>query len=201
MVIVYGAFQIPIVVASLPLAAMEARWSQLRWERGDFFAPVGIDLTQIQVQFVPTAFVVLGTVALAVVFGTYGLAGVSYLAGRGSLGERPSFREGFRALQRSAARLFRFSMLLLFGWLVLWLTVSVIGFAAVAGAISASGATGGLIALFAIVLLVGLAVVVFVGTRLALSVPVLVVEPVSARTAIRRSWALGPARLGRHSAS
>jgi len=190
MLVTFGAFQLPIVVATLPFNLLQARWSQIRWQGGAFLLPAGVDVTVMRNQLIVGSLSVLVLVSITLILGTFGIAAVVVIAARASEGQRPSPRDVFKALGDLAGRLLGYATLLVAGWLVLAFTLGGIGLALGGAAVGAGASVGGLVVWLVIVIPVAFAILVFLGTRLALSIPALVVERSAPLDALRRSWGL-----------
>jgi hypothetical protein len=173
--------QIPILLATLPLYAQQGEWYQ-RIGDSTFALDPGMVWGFIGVGIL--VFVV------ALILGTFGGAAMVYIAGRAKLGDRPSFGEVFRALGRLAPRLLGYlgvwvlgSFLATIGLFVVFFIVIFLG--ALVAPDSGLAVFWGVLSSVAIV--VALLVVLI---RFALSLPVLVLEQVTAVGSLRRSWNL-----------
>jgi hypothetical protein len=173
--------QIPILLASLPLYAQQGDWYQRIGDPTFVFDP-GMVWGVIGV--------VILVFVVALLVGAFGGAAMVYIAGRARLGDRPSFGEVFRALQRLAPRLLGFIGIWVLGSFVATIGLSVFFFivilvAALVAPDSGLGVFWGVIGGVAIVVAVMVVLI-----RFALSLPVLVLEQVTAIGSLRRSWNL-----------
>jgi len=173
--------QIPILLASIPVFAAQGEWFQ-RVSDPTF----AIDPDMVWGFFAATILIVV----VSVILGTFGGAAMVYIAGRGKLGDRPSFGEVFRALGRLAPRLLGYIGVWVLGSFLatigLFVVFSIVIFVAVLVAPgSGLGVFWAVLGMLAIVV-TGAVVVI----RLALSLPVLVLERVSPIGSLRRSWNL-----------
>jgi hypothetical protein len=181
MVALFGLFQIPLVVATLPFTLVQAEWSRRQWLTGT----PAIDLNWLW----PAIVVALLLSVLAVVLWTFAAAGVTYVAGRARSHGPPSIGAALQQLRRTAPSILGYCALLVGGWLVVVVAVAVVAVIAVAVA----DLQGGIGIAIVLTLLIGLAAVVaivVVVTRLTLSVPVLMLEGEGPVGAVRRSWHL-----------
>ncbi|MGH2489764.1 MAG: hypothetical protein ACRDFR_09145, partial [Candidatus Limnocylindria bacterium] len=76
MVLVFAAFEIPIVLATLPLTAWQARWSE------PFSRPSAANLQRVLDEIGPFFAVALLVGLAAVILGLFAAAGVVHVAGR-----------------------------------------------------------------------------------------------------------------------
>jgi hypothetical protein len=184
MVVVFGLFQIPLVIATLPFTVLQAQLSRSQWLGSP---EIGLDWLWPVIAFA----IVLPIVALAL--WTFASAGVTYVAGQATSHGPPAVTGALAHLQRIAPSLLGYVGLVVGGWLAL---VAVIGIAALV-VVAVANLQGGMgISLVIAVLLAiitGLATVVtvvIVVTRLALSIPALVLGGTGPIGALRRSWHL-----------
>lgn len=174
--------QVPIVSASLPLYAQQAEW----YER------IGDPTFSVVEPEVVWAFLGVGllVVGVALILGTFGGAALVYIAGRGTIGERPSFGEVFRVLGRLASRLLGYLGVWVVGSFLATIGLFVVFFMVVllAGLVAPDS---GLAVFWAVLAMLAIfVVVVVVLVRLALSLPVLVLEAQTPLGSLRRSWDL-----------
>jgi hypothetical protein len=182
MVLLSAAFGIPIVLANLPLLVLQAEWY-----RGPLLAPA-----QRVAAFLENLWPLVGLSLLyalvAAVLGTFGAAGITYVAGRARSEEGTSFEAALRALRGLAPSILGFVALVLAGTLVLIIgLVLVVVFGTMLDVMFGSrGAT------LLVIVFVFAAVIAFFVTfaRLALSIPALVLEDLSPLRALQRSWRL-----------
>jgi len=173
--------QIPILLAGLPVYAQQGEWYQ---RIGD---PTFVMDPEMLWGFFG---VVILIVLVATILGAFGSAATVYVAGRGKLGDRPSFGEVFRALWRLAPRLLGYLGVWVLGSFLFFIGLFVVLFivmlvAALVAPDSGLGVFWTVLGMLAIVV-----VAVVVAVRLALSLPVLVLEQVSPIGSLRRSWNL-----------
>lgn len=173
--------QLPILLASIPVFALQGEWFRRVSD------PTFVMDPQIFWRFFGLTILI---VIVSTVLGAFGGAAMVYTAGRAKVGDPPSFGEVFGALGRLAPRILRYlgvwvlgSFLLTIGLFVLFFIV--IFAATVVAPNSGLGVFWGLVSTVAII--VALAVLLI---RLALSLPVLVLEQVGAIGSLRRSWML-----------
>jgi hypothetical protein len=176
MVLVFGAFQVPIVLLTLPLWTVQADWWQAR------------PLTSELELFPTLGWLIAASVGFtlaAVPLATFGWAAIAHVVRRSRTGDQPSTAEVFRALRRGAGPLLGLALLLLAGLLGACLALGVMALALLAA--------GGPGAAIGIAVLGGLVAVVVLGVatvRLSLAIPTLVVERRGSLAALRRSWEL-----------
>jgi hypothetical protein len=177
MAIVFGAFQVPLVLFTLPFWTLQARM----WQTQSLTSPPALPSMD---QFVWLAAAGIGLTAAALVLGTFGAAGIAHIVRRARTGDRPAAREVFQALRRDAGAVLGLVVVMVAGFLVICLTFVVVGLALLAVA----GPAGIGVAVLA-TLVAG--VLITVGwARLALAIPALAVERRGPVNAFRRSWAL-----------
>lgn len=176
MALAFGAFQLPIVLLTLPLWTVQADWWQAR------------PLTSELELFPMLGWLIAASVGftlVAVPLATFGWAAIAHVVRRSRTGNRPSAGEIFGALRRDAGPILGLAFLLLGGFLGACLALGVMVLALFAaagpGAAIGIGVLGGLVA----VVVLGLATV-----RLSLAIPSLVVERRGSLAALRRSWVL-----------
>lgn len=172
--------QIPTVFVSLPMMGMQSDWARRMVEnppsafRFDDFVPLfGLGMLSLLV---------------GVLLGTFGGAAMVYVAGRAKAGDRPPPREVLQALRRLAPALFGLIGVYLLGSVLL--VLAVIASAVLVIAVVAFLDPGAGILITVLVLLLGLAALFFVVARLALVLPVVVLEQRGALQALERSWVL-----------
>ncbi|MGH2482882.1 MAG: glycerophosphoryl diester phosphodiesterase membrane domain-containing protein [Candidatus Limnocylindria bacterium] len=178
---VSAAFQIPILLATLPVYAQQGEWYQRIGDPTFVMEP-----EMIWGFFGATLLIVL----VATIVGTFGAAATVFIAGRAKVGDQPSFGEVFRALWRLAPRLL--------GYLLVWLVGSFLVLIGLAVVMFILLLVGTLVApdsgLAVFWLVVGMLAIFVVGTvaviRFALSLPVLVLERQTPIGSLRRSWNL-----------
>ena len=173
--------QIPILLAGLPVYAQQGEWYQ---RIGD---PTFVMDPEMLWGFFGAVILI---VLVATILGAFGSAATVYVAGRGKLGDRPSFGEVFRALWRLAPRLLGYLGVWVLGSFLFFIGLFVVLFivilvAALVAPDSGLGVFWTVLGMLAIVV-----VAVVVAVRLALSLPVLVLEQVSPIGSLRRSWNL-----------
>lgn len=177
-----AAVQIPIVLASLPLYAQQGEW----------YRRIGVSPTMVLEPEMVWTFVGVGILLFVVagILGTFGGAGMVYIAGRGKLGDRPSFGEVFRALGRLAPRILGYLGVWVLGTFLFLIGLFVVFFIVIFAAALVAPDSGfgvfwtvlGVLALFVVALVVAV--------RLALSLPALVLESQTPIGSLRRSWNL-----------
>jgi len=173
--------QVPILLASLPLYAGQGEWYRrigdptLVLDPGVVWGLIGVGIL---------VFVV------ALILGTFGGAAMVYIAGRAKVGDRPSFGQVFRALGRLAPRLLGYIGVWVLGWFLATIGLFVAFFIVIfLGALVAPDS--GLAVFWGVLSSVAIVVAVLVVLiRFALSLPVLVLEQVTAVGSLRRSWNL-----------
>lgn len=173
--------QLPFLLASVPVWAQQSEWFRRISD------PTFVIDPQILWGFFGATLLI---VVVSIVLGTFGGAAMIYVAGRAKLGNRPSFGEVFRTLGRLAPRLLGYLGVWVVGWFLaaiglFVLFVIVIFVATLVTPDSNLGVFWGVLSVLAFVV-----AVVVVLIRLALSLPVLVLEPVTAIGSLRRSWML-----------
>jgi hypothetical protein len=182
MVGVSAAFQIPIVLASLPLYAQQGEWFRRMGEPPATFLDPEMVWT-----FVGVGILVF---VAALLLGTFGSAGMVYIAGRARQGDRPTFGEVFRALGRLAPRLLGYLGVWVLGSFLATIGLFVVFFIVIFGAALVAPDSGlpvfwAVLSMLAIVVVAAVVII-----RFALSLPVLVLEQVSPIGSLRRSWNL-----------
>lgn len=179
MVLVFAAFEIPIVVATLPLTAWQAHWSRY------LYNPSSADLQRALGELGPFL-AVSGIVGLAaIILGAFASAGVTYVAGRARTSERPTAREVFPVLRSLAPSILGYVGLIVAAALLLG-----VGFLAL-GLLLAFGIGGRLSGLVAVLVILAVITIAIIGVaRLALTIPALVLERLGPLPAVRRSWNL-----------
>lgn len=186
MLLVYAAFEIPIVLAMLPLTAWQARWSQFA------YSPSAASIQRMLDEIVPFLAVSLLFGLAAIILGSFAAAGVIYVAARARVNERPTAREVFTALRSLAPAILGYV-----GLIVAAVLVFPIGFLAI-GLYVGTGAGGAVSTLMAVVVIFVLIGLYIVGVaRFALTIPALVVERQGPVPALRRSWSLVAGSTGR----
>jgi len=177
-----AAVQIPIVLASLPLYAQQGEWFRRMGEPPGTFLDPEMVWTFVGVGIL--LFVVAG------ILGAFGGAGMVYIAGRGKLGDRPSFGEVFRALGRLAPRILGYLGVWVLGTFLVAIGLFVVMFILILIATVVAPDSG--LAVFWLVLgmLTIFVVAVVLAVRLALSFPALVLENQTPIGSLRRSWNL-----------
>jgi hypothetical protein len=180
MVVVFGIFEIPLGVVTLPLTLAQAQWSR-QWAT----TPVDLDMLG------PLIGGTLLFWLVAALLWTFAAAGVTYLAGRSRTGASPSIPEALRELRRLAPSILGYVALLAAGSLVVLVLLAMVALVAVA-MVDLRSSAGIAIVVVSIFLFSVASVVVlgFIVTRLTLAVPVLVLEGERPTGAIRRSWLL-----------
>lgn len=176
MVIVFGAFQVPFVLLSLPFWTVQAQWqSQMAISPPDLFS---MD------QLGSMAAAAVGFTVAGALLGTFASAAIAYVVSRARTGDRPRVGQVFQALRRHAGSLLGVVLIALGGFLAIMLAFGalLIALAALIG----GGAAIGVAAIAAIVAVV----VAVAAARLSLSIPALVAERSGPLDALRRSWAL-----------
>jgi hypothetical protein len=173
--------QLPILLASVPVFALQGEWFRR------FSGPTFVMDPQIVWGFFGATILI---VVVSTVLGAFGGAAMVYIAGRARLGDRPSFGEVFQALGRLALRILGYLGVWVLGGLLATIGLFVLFFIVIFVATlmapdSGLGVFWGLVSAVAIVV-----AVVVVLIRLALSLPVLVLEQVTAIGSLRRSWML-----------
>ena len=185
--VVFGAFEIPFVLANLPLTIQQARFTRAQWESNSFWFGGGAWSDAVGGQLLSYLVLVLATALLAMLLLTFAAASVTVVAGVARTGRQPTAAEVFAAVGEAAARLIGLVVILAGGFVAISL-VFVAAMLIVVAAFSANvGVTIGLILLIALGLFV---LVIFLGTRLAVAIPALVLERLDPMDAIRRSWSL-----------
>jgi hypothetical protein len=180
MLLVYAAFEIPIVLATLPLTAWQARWSQFA------YSPSAASIQRMLDELVPFLAVSVLFGLAAIILGTFAAAGVAYVAARARDNERPTPREVLSVLRSLTPALLGFVAVIVAAVLVLavgFVAIGLFGFG-----IGAGRAVGTLLAVVAIFVAIGLAIVGV--ARFALTIPALVVEGLGPVPALRQSWSL-----------
>ena len=181
MVLVTALFQGPLILASLPLTVWQAQWSR------QLSTPAST--AAVLDQMGPYVASSVLTSLLALVLGSFGGAGVTYIAGRARSGDRASIGEVLRAVRRLTPSIAGYIVLFIGGSLALGLAFVAVAFiAALIG-----GLAGNVGLAIVVIVLLGLAVmitVVITLARLALSLPALVLERHRPMNALRRSWSL-----------
>jgi hypothetical protein len=185
--LVFGAFEIPFVLANLPLTIQQARFSQTQWESNafSFGGPEWSDA--VGDQLLSYLLLVLATVLLAMLLLTLAAASVTLVVGMTRTGRQPRAAEVFVALREATPRLIGLIAVLAGGFVA----ISLLFVAAMLIVVVAFGANIGVT--IGLILLIGLGLfvlLIFLGTRLAVSIPALVLERLSPMDAIRRSWSL-----------
>jgi len=177
MVVVFGVFQVPLVLLTLPFWAAQAQWQ----------APSAFDPARLP-SMDELGWLGAGAVAITIagmLLGTFAGAAIAYVVSRARTGDRPAVGQVFQALRRQAGQLLGLVLLLVVGLLALGLIVAVVVVAG--GGLGGGGAAIGAALLAAIVASV---VIAAASARLTLAVPALVVERSGPLNALRRSWAL-----------
>jgi len=174
--------QIPILLVSLPLYTQQAEWFRRMGE-----PPASFLQPEMVWTFVGAGILVF---VVALLLGTFGGAAMVYIAGRGKLGDRPSFGEVFRALGRLAPRILGYIGVWVLGSFLATIGLFVVFFIVifVAGLVAPDSGLGVFWGVLSSVAIVVAVMVVLI--RLALSLPVLVLEQVTAVGSLRRSWNL-----------
>jgi hypothetical protein len=180
MVLVFAAFEIPIILAMLPLTTWQARWSQ------HLYNPSGADLQRALDELGPFL-AVSGLFGLvAVVLGAFAAAGVTYVAGRARAGDRPGAREAVPVLRSLAPSILGYVGLILAAILLVGVGLVAIGLFGFG-----IGAGRGLSTLLVVVAIFAAIAVSIVGVaRLTLVIPAMVLERLGPVEAVRRSWTL-----------
>ena len=189
----FGVFQLPIILASVPVTVWQLQWAQRPFDEPFRFAPDTVTAPPPQL----LGALLLGTLLLVIavlVLGAFGSAAVSYIVARARAGDDPPAREVFLALRRMAAAILGYAGLWFVGSFVAILgLVTAILILATIGVILGRGSAGGA-GVFALLLICGVVAAIVVGLavsiRLSLSVPALVVERQRPLDAFRRSWDL-----------
>jgi len=173
--------QIPILLASVPVWSQQSEWFQRVSD------PTFVMDPQVLWGFFGATILI---VIVSLIVGAFGGAAMVYVAGRGKLGDRPSFGEVFSALRRLAPRLLGYIGVWVLGSLLATIGLFVVFFIVIfLAALVAAGS--GLAVFWGVVTGVAIVVAVLVVLiRFALSLPVLVLEQVSAVGSMRRSWNL-----------
>jgi hypothetical protein len=188
MVVVFGAFMIPLILVNLPLTVWQAHWSQAQWENRNVVLLTSDNwLEQMQAQLVPYLLAILLAVVAALLIGTFAAAGITLLATASRNGHPLDAGATFKAIRVLAPKLVGLAILLAAGWLATTITLG----AAALGIAHVMGATS--IVAIALLLLIGLLFMVlifFAATRLVLAIPALVMEGLEPIGALRRSWNL-----------
>ena len=186
MLAVFGAFEIPFVLLNLPVTVLQARIYRAQWE-ADPFLYGGLDWPDaVGRQLMASLLVILATLVLVFLLLTFAAAGVSIVASLARSGS-PSPRESFTALGGAAVRLLGLILVLIVGLAGISLLIGATSLIVITLFGANIGVTIGLIALLMIALLV---LVIFLGARFALGIPVLVLEGRDAIDALRHSWSL-----------
>jgi hypothetical protein len=174
--------QIPILLVSLPLYTQQAEWFRRMGE-----PPASFLQPEMVWTFVGAGILVF---VVALILGTFGGAAMVYIAGRAKLGDRPSFGEVFRALWRLAPRLLGYLGVWVLGSFLATIGLFVVFFIVffAAALVAPDSGLGVFWMVLGMLALVVAAVVVII--RLALSLPVLVLEQVTPIGSLRRSWNL-----------
>ncbi len=184
MVVVFGLFQIPLVIATLPFTVLQAQLSRRQWLGSPAF---GMDWLWPVIAFA----IVLPIVALAL--WTFATAGVTYVAGRAAGPGPPLIGEALAHLRRIAPSLLGYVGLVVVGWLALIVAVGIAALVIVAVANLQGGMGVSLVLAVLLAIITGVATlitVIVIVTRLALSIPALVLEGTGPIRALRRSWHL-----------
>ncbi len=180
MALVFAAFEIPVVILTLPLTALQAQWSQR------FYDPSPAALQRVLDDLVPffAATAVVGLVAI--ILGAFAAAGVTYVAGRARNGESPTAREAFPVLRSLAPAILGYVALMIAAVFVV-----VVGFTVIVLLGFGIGAGRDVSTLVAVVAILAAIAVLIIGiARFALAIPALVVERLGPVDALRRSWSL-----------
>jgi hypothetical protein len=175
MVKVFGVFQVPLVLLSLPFWTMQAQWQ----------SPAANSQAELlsMPQLGSLAAATIGFTIAGIVLGTFAFAGIAYVVSRARTGDRPQVGEVFQALRRRADSLLR--LVLIAGLLGIVLTMA-IGAVALVALVGGPGIGMGVLAG-----IVAVVILTVPAARLALAIPALVVERTGPVNALRRSWALG----------
>jgi hypothetical protein len=181
MVLVFAAFEIPVVILTLPLTALQAQWSQR------FYDPSPAALQRVLDDLVPffAATSVVGLVAI--ILGAFAAAGVTYVAGRARNGESSTAREVFPVLRSLAPAILGYVGLIVAAGLLVGVGFIAIGLVLALGTPDGSE-LGGLVAV--VVVLAAIAIIIVAVARFALAIPALVLERLGPIPALRRSWSL-----------
>ena len=181
MVLVFAAFQIPAVILTLPLTALQAPWSQR------FYNPTTADVQRALDDLVPFvgASVLVGLAAI--ILGSFAAAGVTQVVGRARNGERPTAREVFPVLRSLAPSILGYVGLIVAAGLLVGAGFVALGLLLALGTADGSE-LGGLLAVVIVLAVIAIAIVAV--ARFALTIPALVVEQLGPIAAFRRSWTL-----------
>jgi hypothetical protein len=181
MALVFAAFQIPVVILTLPLTALQAQWSQRLYD------PSTAEIQRALDDIVPflAAFLLVGLAAI--ILGAFASAGVTYVAGRARHNERPTAQAVFPVLRSLAPPILGYVGLMVGAVLLVGMGFLAIGLLLAIG-MADDGDLGGLVAV--VVVLATIAIAIVAVARFALAVPALVLERLGPIPALRRSWTL-----------
>jgi hypothetical protein len=180
MALVYAAFEIPVVLATLPLTVWQAQWSR------QLYNPSAAAIQRALEELGP--FLALSAVVglAAIILQTFAAAAVTYVAGRARSNDPPTTREVFPVMRSLAPWILGYVGLVVAAALLLgvgFLAIGLFGFAFGVG-----DDMSGLVAV--VVVLAAIAIAIIGVARLALAIPALVLERLGPLPAIRRSWSL-----------
>lgn len=184
-VVVFGLFQIPLVVATLPFSLLQAELSRRQWQ---MMSPAA-DFDWLW----PSIALLILLPLIALVLWTFATAGVTYVVGRARNQGAASVGETMKELRRLAPAILGYIGLIAGGWLAGVVGVGIVVLILVAMANLQGGIGIGLVipVLLGIILAVAAVVgIVLVVTRLSLAIPALVLAREGPIDAIRRSWHL-----------
>ena len=183
LVAISAVVQVPLVLATVPMWSFQSRMFELT---GDDPSAVAAQLEEVW-SFMGL-FIVLAVVGA--ILGTFGAAATVYVTARARAGERPTFGDVLSALGRLAGRLLGYLGVWLGGGFLVAIGVAVVlfGVAAAATILAPRSDLDVLWTVLALLVLfvVGIAVII----RLALALPVLVLEDMGPVAALVRSWNL-----------
>jgi len=187
MLVVFGAFEIPFVLANLPLTILQARSSQAQFE-SNAFPYVGPEWSDaLGGQLLVYLLLLMTTAALALLLLSLAAGGVTVVAGAARTGGAINASEAFAALRGASRRLIGLVLILAGGLVVISLPFAAAALVEITAFGDNLGLTFGLLALLGLGLMV---LLVFLGARLAVAIPALVLERLDPMSAMRRSWNL-----------
>ena len=187
-------FTLPILLVSAPFQAWQLQFT------GAGTDPFGVgDPARAQAaarQILEALPLILGGtllfVVVSLVLSTFAFAAVTYVAGRGRQGDRPTAGEVLSALRRLAGPLIGYTFAY-FGLIVLLTVLAVLAFVLLVAIFAAVGGRAGIAfaTFFSILFLIALIIaVIAVTVRLAVAIPALVHERLGGIASLRRSWEL-----------
>jgi hypothetical protein len=189
---VFAVFQVPVIVASVPFELWQLRWSQRGFGSPLEVGASGLSSAEVLSEYAALLVNGLALALISLILGTFAAAAMTYVVGRVRNGDKPTAREVFLALRRLAGPIFVYIALLIVGFVLLVICLTLfltIVIAVVSVALGRAG--GGLYVLLTIVAVVTAVVLVLaLATRFALTVQALVLERARATDAFGRSWNL-----------